>query len=64
MMHTLSWWRHQNNIIIDILEILLHHNQFVRQQNGQITQLRITKMQKNSKICTKIAPLRAKMWKN
>jgi len=57
----------QNDVIIDNLEVLLHHNQFVRPQIGQITQLRITKMQKNSKIsniCTKIAPFRAKMRQN
>jgi len=32
--------------IIDNLEVLLHHNLFVRSQIGQITQLLITKTQK------------------
>jgi len=43
-------WHHLltslNDVITDILEFLLRHNQFARPQIGQITQLRINKMQK------------------
>jgi len=40
------WWRHQNDVVIDIIEVLLRHILFARPQIGLITQLRITKTQK------------------
>jgi len=33
------WWSHGNNIITDFLEVWLRHNQFLRWQIDQITQL-------------------------
>jgi len=41
------WLRHQNDVIVDILEVLLRHNYFLRPQISLVTQLRINKTQKN-----------------
>jgi len=48
-----------DDIIFDILEVLLYHNQFERPLIGQITLLQITKTQK-----PKLSNIFTKFWKS